>query len=63
MMKQLHMVGAMTYPDDYTRTLDLLCKRNLSPMVTHRFALDRFDEALSVARDPAAGGKVMIEIS
>lgn len=63
MMKQLHIVGAMEYPDDYTRTLELLGSRDMSPMVTHRFPLDRFDEALGVARDPSAGGKVMIELA
>jgi threonine dehydrogenase-like Zn-dependent dehydrogenase len=63
MMKQLELVGAMEYPDDYTRTLELLGKRDMRPMLTHHFALERFDEALAVARDPAAGGKIMIEVS
>ena len=35
---------------------------DLSPMITHRFPLDRFPEALAVARDPKAGAKVLIEI-
>jgi threonine dehydrogenase-like Zn-dependent dehydrogenase len=63
MMKQLHLVGAMEYPDDYTRTLDLLRERDLRPMLTHHFALERFEEALAVAKNPAAGGKIMIEMS
>ncbi|MBW2270022.1 MAG: zinc-binding dehydrogenase [Deltaproteobacteria bacterium] len=63
MMKQLHLVGAMEYPDDYTRTLELLSIRDMRPLLTHHFALDCFDEALAVARDPAAGGKIMIEVS
>jgi threonine dehydrogenase-like Zn-dependent dehydrogenase len=62
MMKQLHLVGAMEYPDDYTRTLELIRNRDMSPMVTHRFPLARFHDALDVARDPAAGGKIMIEL-
>jgi threonine dehydrogenase-like Zn-dependent dehydrogenase len=62
MMKQLTLRGAMEYPDDYTRTLDLLRRHDLSPMVSHRFPLERFSDALAVARDPRAGGKVMIEI-
>ena len=60
MMKQLHLVGAMEYPDDYTLSLDVLSETDVSPMVTHRFPLERFDEALEVARDSSAGAKVMI---
>ncbi len=62
MMKQLTLRGAMEYPEDYTRTLDLLGRRDLSPMISHRFPLGRFPDGLAVARDPRAAGKVMIEI-
>jgi len=62
MMKQLTIRGAMEYPEDYAATLALLARRDLSPMISHRFPLSRFAEALSVARDPAAAGKVMIRI-
>ena len=62
MMKQLTIRGAMEYPDDYTDTLSLLSRWDLSPMITHRFPLDRFTEALAIASDPNAGGKVMIDI-
>jgi hypothetical protein len=31
-------------------------------MISHRFPLERFHEALALARDPQAGGKVMIEM-
>ena len=61
MMKQLHIVGAMEYPDDYTRTLELLTARDMSPMATHHFPLARFHDALEVARDPNAGGKIVVE--
>ena len=62
MMKQLTLRGAMEYPDDYARTIDLLGRRDLSPMITHRFPLDRFHEALEVARNPQLGGKVMVDM-
>lgn len=62
MMKQMTIRGAMEYPDDYGATIDLLARKDLSAMISHRFPLERFDEALSVAADPTAGGKVMIEI-
>jgi hypothetical protein len=31
-------------------------------MITHRFPLERFHEALEVARDPSVAGKVMVEV-
>jgi len=61
MMKQLTLRGAMEYPADFGETIDLLSRRDLAPMITHRFPLARFAEALAVARDANAGGKVMIE--
>ncbi|HJO22963.1 MAG: zinc-binding dehydrogenase [Myxococcota bacterium] len=61
MMKELQITGAIEYPDDYTQSLDVLRETDVSPMVTHRFPLERFDEALGVARDPKVAGKVVIE--
>ena len=61
MMKQLTLRGAMEYPEDFAETLALLSRRDLAPMITHRFPLARFAEALAVARDANASGKVMIE--
>jgi threonine dehydrogenase-like Zn-dependent dehydrogenase len=62
MMKQMVIRGAMEYPDDYNDMIDLLVRKDLSPMISHRFALECFEDALAVARDPQSGGKVMIEI-
>jgi len=62
MLKQLTIRGAMEYPDDYNDAINLLTRRDLSPMISHRFPLDRFGEALAVAQDSRAGGKVMIEM-
>jgi L-idonate 5-dehydrogenase len=60
-MKQLTIRGAMEYPEDYTDSLELLGRWDLSPMISHRFPLERFQEALEVASDPRAGGKVLID--
>ncbi len=62
MMKQLTIRGAMEYPEDYRDPIALLGRRDLSPMISHRFPLGRFREALDVARDPSAGGKVMVAL-
>jgi threonine dehydrogenase-like Zn-dependent dehydrogenase len=61
MMKQLNISGSMAYPDDWTPMLEMLVESDLSPMITHRFPLDAWDQALATAQDPAAGGKVIIE--
>ena len=63
MMKQLTIRGAMEYPEDYGAALALLSRRDLSPLISHRFPLEQFHDALAVARDPQAGGKVMIEMA
>jgi threonine dehydrogenase-like Zn-dependent dehydrogenase len=62
MMKQMTIRGAMEYPADYTDAVELLTRWDLSPMITHRFPLERIGEAIEVATDPNAGGKVMIDI-
>jgi len=51
----------MEYPADFSETIALLGRRDLSPLITHRFPLERFAEALAVAKDANAGGKVMIQ--
>lgn len=63
LMKQLTLQGAMEYPERYEEMVELLGRRDLSPMITHRFGLDDFLAAMAIAQDPSAGGKVMIEIS
>jgi threonine dehydrogenase-like Zn-dependent dehydrogenase len=63
MMKQLQIRGSMEYPDDFGETVELLANVDLSPIITHKFALDDFDSALATARDANVAGKVMIEFS
>jgi threonine dehydrogenase-like Zn-dependent dehydrogenase len=60
MIKSLHIVGSMAYPDDWSEAIEILVQRDLSPMITHRFALDDFSDALAVAQDPQTSAKVMI---
>ncbi len=63
LMKQLTIRGAMEYPADFGRAIELLSRVDLSAMITHRFPLARFGDALGVARDANVAGKVMIEMS
>ena len=46
---------------EFPQTLALLARRDLSPMISHRFPLAHFTQALTVARDPQQAGKVMVE--
>ncbi|MBK7948970.1 MAG: alcohol dehydrogenase catalytic domain-containing protein [Deltaproteobacteria bacterium] len=38
LMKQMSLVGAMEYPERYETMLELIARRDLTPMITHRFA-------------------------
>jgi len=62
LMRELQITGAMEYPEDFGRSLGVLARDDLSPMITHRFPLERFHDALAVARDAEVAGKVIIEI-
>lgn len=59
MMKELTITGAMEYPERFESGLELLERRDLSDLLTHRFALDDFDEALATLRSGSAG-KVLV---
>jgi threonine dehydrogenase-like Zn-dependent dehydrogenase len=61
MARQITLVGSMAYPDDYREMVRMLSEVDLSPAITHRFPLARFEEALDTARDASVSGKVLIE--
>lgn len=60
LMKQIMLQGSMEYPERYEDMLEMLGRRDLSPMITHRYGLDDFIEAFAIAQSPDAGAKVMI---
>lgn len=62
LMRELTIRGSMEYPDDFTRTIRLLERTDLSAMVSDRFGLDHAVEALAVARAGDSAGKIMVEI-
>jgi len=62
MMKQMRIVGSMAQPDDWNDMLELLTRVDLSPMITHRYPLNEFQQGLEVAQQPDQGAKVMIQI-
>lgn len=60
LMKQFTIRGSMEYPARFADAIDLLARRDLSPMVTHRFGLDDFDAALDALSTDSNCGKVLI---
>lgn len=62
MMKQFTIRGSMEYPARFADAIDLLERRDLSELITHRFPLEQFDAALGVLRGSKDCGKVMVAV-
>lgn len=60
LMKQFSIHGSMEYPRRFEDAIDLLARRDLSQVITHRVPLARFDEALAVLQSAADCGKVLV---
>lgn len=60
MMKQFSIHGSMEYPRRFEDAIDLLARRDLSKIITHRVPLARFDDALGIVRGTADCGKVLV---
>jgi 2-desacetyl-2-hydroxyethyl bacteriochlorophyllide A dehydrogenase len=62
--KELSLLGSMAYPNEFPEVIAMLADSavDVSPMISHRFPLAQFSDAFAVARSPAAGAKVIIEI-
>lgn len=62
LMKEFTIRGSMEYPARFADAIDLLARRDLSALVTHRFALESFDAALSLLSGSKDCGKVMVSV-
>jgi threonine dehydrogenase-like Zn-dependent dehydrogenase len=62
LMKQLSIHGSMEYPPRFEDAVDLLARRDLAGVVTHRVPLAQFHEALTVLGGSTDCGKVLVEI-
>lgn len=62
--KELSLIGSMAYPNEFPQVLDMLAdgKIDVSPLVSHHFPLDQFDQALLLASSPSEGAKVIIDM-
>jgi threonine dehydrogenase-like Zn-dependent dehydrogenase len=63
MMKQLSIHGSMEYPPRFEDAIELLARRDLAPVITHRVPLERFDEALALLRGSRECGKVLVTMA
>jgi threonine dehydrogenase-like Zn-dependent dehydrogenase len=62
LMKEFTVRGSFEYPPRFADSVDLLARRDLSSLVTHRFGLDRFDDALGVLAGSKDCGKVLVTL-
>lgn len=60
LMKEFTVRGSMEYPARFADSIDLLARRDLSELITHRFALEHFGDALEVLQGSKDAGKVVI---
>ncbi|ORB84872.1 hypothetical protein B1987_14950 [Mycobacterium kansasii] len=63
LMKELTIRGSMEYPDRFADAVDLLARRDLSALITHRFPLGGIDAALELLTSSRECGKVMMTVS
>ncbi|MFM8303769.1 MAG: zinc-binding dehydrogenase [Actinomycetota bacterium] len=60
LMKQFTIRGSIEYPERFADAVDLLARRDLSEVVTHRFPLEEFGAGLALLEGSKDCGKVMI---
>ena len=62
LMKELTLRGSIEYPERFEASIELLGRRDLSSLITHRFELDRFDDALATLDGSKDCGKVLVAL-
>jgi (R,R)-butanediol dehydrogenase / meso-butanediol dehydrogenase / diacetyl reductase len=60
LMKDFTVRGSMEYPERFEDAVELLGRRDLSGLITHRLPLDEFGRGLAVLEGSKDCGKVMI---
>lgn len=60
LMKQFTVRGSIEYPPRFADAVELLARRDLSEIVTHRFPLEDFAGAFALLEESKECGKVMI---
>jgi threonine dehydrogenase-like Zn-dependent dehydrogenase len=62
LMKQFTIRGSMEYPERFEDAVDLLCRRDLSRLITHTMPLEGFGDGLALLNGSRDCGKVMITL-
>ena len=63
LMKQFTLRGSMEYPARFEDAIELLARRDLSALVTHRYPLNRFPDALATLSGSKECGKLMVTMA
>jgi len=58
--KELTIRGSIEYPARFADAIDLLGRCDLAPVLTHRYPLEDFDEALALLQGSKDCGKVLV---
>ena len=62
LMKEFTIRGSMEYPERFADAIDLLVRRDLSSLVTDRYPLEQFPDALELLEGSKDCGKVLVSI-
>jgi len=60
LMKQFTIRGSMEYPERFEDAIELLARKDLSALITHKLSLEEFGEGLAILEGSKDCGKVMI---
>ena len=60
LMKQFTVRGSMEYPERFEDAIELLERRDLSAVISHKLSLEEFGDGLAVLEGSKDCGKVMI---
>jgi threonine dehydrogenase-like Zn-dependent dehydrogenase len=60
LMKQFTVRGSMEYPERFEDAIELLERRDLSAVISHKLSLEQFGDGLAVLEGSKDCGKVMI---
>ena len=63
LLRELEIIGSMAYPTEFPEVIEMLVAGHVDTeaLVSHRFPLSRFTEALTRARDGSGATKVMVD--
>lgn len=60
LMKQFTIRGSIEYPERFEDAIELLSRKDLSALITHKLSLEEFGEGLAILEGSKDCGKVMI---